>query len=51
MNENKEILRGIAEIEVVHRDVNGNIKSVEKSTHPIRYQEDEAGNPINIQEV
>lgn len=30
-----ERIRGIAEIEVVHRDSAGNVKSIEKSKHPV----------------
>jgi hypothetical protein len=45
-----ERIRGMAEVEIVHRDALGNIKSVEKKTSPVTYRDSPQG-PIDIKEA
>lgn len=43
-------IRAIAEVEIVHRDALGNVKSVERKISPVTYRDGPQG-PIDIQEA
>jgi hypothetical protein len=45
-----ERIRAIAEVEIVHRDAQGNVKSRELTKTPITYREGPGGQPVDIQE-
>lgn len=44
-------VRGIAEVEAIHRDKNGVIISVEKTKIPVTYRVDNDGQPFDFKEV
>ena len=46
-----ERLRGIAEVEAIHRDKDGNIISVEKTKTPVTYRLDDDGQPFDLKEA
>jgi hypothetical protein len=40
--------RGVAEVEVVHRDASGNVKSIENTKMPVSFVFDKNGDAMDI---